>query len=116
VTTREYRVVLVAVVGLMIVAMAFVWSNVRLVGLAYEYQALDKTKRSLLRVKMDEKLIFKKINSRRSFVWIKRKVSPAEIARLRRDSPSGVNFSFGSLCVIRFRACREVILSPSCKA
>ena len=49
VTTREYRVVLVAVVGLMIVAMAFVWSNVRLVGLAYEYQALDKTKRSLLR-------------------------------------------------------------------
>jgi cell division protein FtsL len=49
VTTREYRVVLVAVVGLMIVAMVFVWSNVRLVGLAYEYQALDKTKRSLLR-------------------------------------------------------------------
>ena len=49
VTTREYRVVMVAVVGLMIVAMAFVWSNVRLVGLAYEYQALDKTRRSLLR-------------------------------------------------------------------
>jgi len=49
VTTREYRVVLVAVVGLMIVAMAFVWSNVRLVGLAYEYQALDKTKRILIR-------------------------------------------------------------------
>ena len=49
VTTREYRLVLVAVVGLMIVAMAFVWSNVRLVGLAYEYQVLDKTKRSLLR-------------------------------------------------------------------
>ena len=49
VTTREYRLVLVAVVGLMIVAMVFVWSNVRLVGLAYEYQALDKTRRSLLR-------------------------------------------------------------------
>ena len=49
VVTREYRLVLVAVVGLMIVAMAFVWSNVRLVGLAYEYQALDKTKRRLLR-------------------------------------------------------------------
>ena len=49
VTTREYRVVLLAVVGLMVVAMAFVWSNVRLVGLAYEYQALDKAKRSLLR-------------------------------------------------------------------
>ena len=49
VTTREYRVVLVAVVGLMIVAMAFVWSSVRLVGLAYEYQALEKIQRSLLR-------------------------------------------------------------------
>jgi len=49
VTTREYRLVLVAVVGLMIVAMTFVWSNVRLVGLAYEYQALDKTKRILIR-------------------------------------------------------------------
>jgi len=49
VTAHEYRVVLVAVVGLMIVAMAFVWSNVRLVGQAYEYQALDKTQRSLLR-------------------------------------------------------------------
>ena len=49
VTTREYRVVLVAVVGLMIVAMVFVWSNVRLVGLAYEYQALKKIQRSLFR-------------------------------------------------------------------
>jgi len=55
----------------------------------------DKKKTALLlakALKMDEKLIFKKISSRRSFVWIKRKVSPAEIARLRRDSPSGVNF------------------------
>ena len=49
VTTREYRVVLVAVVGLMIVAMAFVWSNVRLVGLAYEHQILNKKHRNLLR-------------------------------------------------------------------
>ena len=55
----------------------------------------DKKKTALLlakALKMDEKLILKKISSRRSFVWIKRKVSPAEIARLRRDSPSGVNF------------------------
>jgi cell division protein FtsL len=49
VATREYRMVLVAVSGLMIVAMAFVWCNIRLVGLAYEYQILDKTHRSLLR-------------------------------------------------------------------
>ena len=49
VATREYRMVLVAVSGLMIVAMAFVWCNIRLVGLAYKYQILDKTHRSLLR-------------------------------------------------------------------
>mgnify|MGYP000185489908 CR=1 FL=1 len=41
---------------------------------------------------MNEKSVYKKINSKRNFAWIKRKVSPAEIARLRRDSPSGVNF------------------------
>ena len=49
VTAREYRLVLMAVTGLMIAAMAFVWSNTRLVGLAYEYQILDKTHRNLLR-------------------------------------------------------------------
>ena len=49
VTTREYRLVLMAVVGLMVVAMAFVWSNIRLVGLAYEYEALNETHQTLLR-------------------------------------------------------------------
>ena len=49
VTAREYRLVLMAVTGLMITAMAFVWSNTRLVGLAYEYQTLDKTHKNLLR-------------------------------------------------------------------
>ena len=49
VTAREYRLVLIVVTGLMIVAMAFVWGNTRLVGLAYEYQALDKTHKNLLR-------------------------------------------------------------------
>ena len=49
VTTREYRSVLMAVVGLMVVAMVFVWSNIRLVGLAYEYEALNKTHQTLLR-------------------------------------------------------------------
>ena len=49
VTAREYRLVLMAVAGLMTAAMAFVWSNTRLVGLAYEYQALDKTHKNLLR-------------------------------------------------------------------
>jgi len=29
--------------------MAFVWSNTRLVGLAYKYQTLDKTHKNLLR-------------------------------------------------------------------
>ena len=49
VTSREFRMVLVAVAGLMIGAMAFVWSNVRLVGLAYEHQGLNRVHRDLLR-------------------------------------------------------------------
>ena len=49
VTTREYRLVLMAVVGLMVVAMAFVWSNIRLVGLAYEYESLNEIHQTLLR-------------------------------------------------------------------
>lgn len=40
---------LIAVAGLMIGAMAFVWSNVRLVGLAYEHQGLNREHRDLLR-------------------------------------------------------------------
>ena len=49
VTAREYRLVLMAVTGLMIAAMAFVCRNTRLVGLAYKYQTLDKTHKNLLR-------------------------------------------------------------------
>ena len=47
--TREYRMILVAISGLVIVAMAFVWCNILLVGLAYQYQILDKAHRSLIR-------------------------------------------------------------------
>jgi cell division protein FtsL len=49
VAPKEYRMVLIAVSGLMIVAMIFVWCNIRLVGLAYQYQILEKTHRDLLR-------------------------------------------------------------------
>ena len=49
ITSREFRMVLVAVAGLMIGAMAFVWSNVRLVGLAYDHQGLNRGHRDLLR-------------------------------------------------------------------
>ncbi|HIF01905.1 MAG TPA: hypothetical protein EYQ84_00715 [Nitrospinaceae bacterium] len=49
VTAREYRLVWMAIAGLMLVAMAFVWSNIRLVGLAYEYEALNETHQTLLR-------------------------------------------------------------------
>jgi cell division protein FtsL len=42
VNSREYRMVLVAIVGLTIGAMAFVWSDIRLVGLAYKHQILTK--------------------------------------------------------------------------
>ena len=41
--------VLIAVAGLMIGAMGFVWSNIRLVGLAYEHQGLNRVYRDLLR-------------------------------------------------------------------
>ena len=47
--SRAFRMVLVAVAGLTIGAMAFVWSNLRLVGLAYEHQILNKKHRNLLR-------------------------------------------------------------------
>ena len=43
-------------------------------------------------LKLNEKLIFKKMNSKRNFIWIKRKVSPSEISRLRNDLPIGINF------------------------
>ena len=49
VTSREFRMVLVAVAGLMIGAMAFVWSNVSLVGLAYEHKNLHRNHQDLLR-------------------------------------------------------------------
>ena len=49
VTAREYRLVWMAIAGLMLVAMAFVWSNIRLVGLAYEYEALNENHQTLLR-------------------------------------------------------------------
>ena len=49
VTAREYRLVWMAIAGLMLVAMAFVWSNIRLVGLAYEYEELNETHQTLLR-------------------------------------------------------------------
>ena len=43
-------------------------------------------------LKLDERIILKKISSKRSFAWIKRRISPAEISQLRRDLPFGVNF------------------------
>ena len=49
VTAREYRLVWMAIAGLMLVAMAFVWNNIRLVGLAYEYEELNETHQTLLR-------------------------------------------------------------------
>ena len=49
VASREFRMVLVAFAGLMIGAMAFVWSNIRMVGLAYEHQGLDREHRDLIR-------------------------------------------------------------------
>ena len=41
---------------------------------------------------LNHKSIYKKLNSKRHFVWLKRQVLPAEIARLRKSSLSGINF------------------------
>jgi cell division protein FtsL len=41
--------VLIAIAGLTIGAMAFVWSDIRLVGLAYKHQILTKNYHMLLR-------------------------------------------------------------------
>ena len=49
VNSREYRMILIAIVGLTIGAMAFVWSDIRLVGLAYKHQILTKSHHVLLR-------------------------------------------------------------------
>ncbi len=51
VAQREFRVVLVTLVGLMVGAMIFVWNNVRLIKLAYESQPLKQERRELLREK-----------------------------------------------------------------
>ena len=48
----------------------------------------DKKKTALLLakiLKIDKKLILKKISSKRNFIWIKRRVSPSEFSRLRNN-------------------------------
>ena len=45
----ELRIYLVLLVLFMIVAMSFVWPNVKMVNLAYEYQTLAKARHSLMR-------------------------------------------------------------------
>ena len=49
VSSREHRMILVAIAGLTIGAMAFVWSDIRLVGLAYKHQILTKNYHMSLR-------------------------------------------------------------------
>ena len=41
---------------------------------------------------LNHKSIYKKLNSKRHFVWLKRQAPPPEIARLRKSSLSGINF------------------------
>ncbi len=41
---------------------------------------------------LNHKSIYKKLNSKRHFVWLKRKAPPAEIAKLRKSSLSGINY------------------------
>jgi len=52
-----------------------------------------KTSRILAKaLNLKQKSVYKKLNSKRHFVWIKRKAPPVEIAQLRKSLPSGVNF------------------------
>ncbi len=58
-------------------------------------EIIDKKKTALLlakTLKIDKKLILKKISSKRNFIWIKRRISPSEFSRLRNNLPLGVNF------------------------
>lgn len=48
-SAEELRMLLVLMVLFMVVALAFVWPNVKKVKLAYEYQTLTKVRRLLLR-------------------------------------------------------------------
>lgn len=48
-SAEELRMLLVLMVLFMVVALAFVWPNVKKVKLAYEYQTLIKVRRLLLR-------------------------------------------------------------------
>ncbi len=49
VSPKELRTLLVVCVLFMIGAMAFVWPNVKMVKIAYEYQTLTQDQRKLLR-------------------------------------------------------------------
>ena len=48
-SSREFQMILVVSIPFMIGALTFVWSNTRLVKQSYEYQALMKERRNLLR-------------------------------------------------------------------
>lgn len=41
---------------------------------------------------LNRKSVYKKLNSKRHFVWLKRKAPPAEIARLKKNSLPGISF------------------------
>ena len=55
----------------------------------------NKKKTALILAKalsLSKSKIYKKLSSERSFVWVKRKASPDEIVRLKKDYLSGINF------------------------
>ena len=52
-----------------------------------------KTAKALARaLNLNQASVYKKLNSKRHFVWLKRKAPPIEIARLRKSSLPGVSF------------------------
>ena len=53
----------------------------------------EKTAKVLARaLNLNKASVYKKLNSKRHFVWLKRKAPPAEIARLKNSSLPGISF------------------------
>ena len=73
VAQREFRVVLVTLVGLMVGAMIFVWNNVRLIKLAYESQPLKQERRELLREKHRLEVERESLRSLDRIQWLAKK-------------------------------------------
>ncbi len=73
----------------------------------YPKRVKDKTRTAILIARaldIDKRYVVKKLHDSRSFVWIKRKVTPEEIKRVRELNIAGINFTKESR---RYYPCME---------